>query len=265
MKSRMTKRIKSCACAILFFSFMIVMGPVKAQTWPDSSKAYHLLLEPYLLAPSMSGTMGIGQLPSTFICVPASKVFSYFQIGGMLYAEVHNDQFAYTSDLLYASLGQDASGKNGVLSGRATVKQFWWELEGLYKVQPWLEFGVGARINSVNNGLNVNVAGPSGTINKNAKKGATWVDPLIVARLKGAINNKWLLQLRADMGGFGIGSQFAWQLQPDVYYRVSRLFEIGLGYRIISMDYHTGTQNTNSWFLFDMEEYGPQLRLGFNF
>jgi hypothetical protein len=265
MKNRTTKRIKSYTAAILFFSFMLGIESAKAQTWPDSSKAYHLLLEPYLLAPSMSGTMGIGQLPSTFICVPASELFSYFQIGGMLYAEVHDNQFAYTSDLFYASLGQDASGKNGVLSGKATVKQFWWELEGLYKVQPWLEVGVGARINSVNNELNINVAGPSGTINKNAKKGATWIDPLIVTRLKGAINNKWLLQLRADMGGFGIGSQFAWQLQPDVYYRVSKLFEIGLGYRIISMDYHTGTQNTNSWFLFDIEEYGPQLRLGFNF
>jgi hypothetical protein len=265
MKSRMKKKIKSFAGAILFVSCMLWMVPVNAQTWPDSSKAYHLLLEPYLLAPSMSGTIGIGQLPNTFVCVPAGKLLSYFQIGGMLYAEVHNNQFAYTSDLFYASLGQDASGKNGVISGRATVKQFWWELEGLYKVLPWLEFGVGARINSVNNGLNVSFMTPSGAINKNATKGATWVDPLIVTRLKGAINNKWLLQLRADMGGFGIGSQFAWQLQPDVYYRASKLFELGLGYRIISMNYHTGTQQTPDWFLFDMEEYGPQLRIGFNF
>jgi hypothetical protein len=265
MKSGINNRIKSYAGAFIFSVFSLIHVSVKAQTWPDSSKEYHLLLEPYLLTPAMSGTIGIGQLPSTFICMPAGKVLSYLQFGAMLYAEVHNDRFAYTSDILYASLGQDASGKNGVLSGNATVKQFWWEVEGLYKVQPWLEFGVGARINSVNNGLNVNIAGPSGTINKNAKKGATWVDPLLVTRLKGAINNKWLLQLRADIGGFGIGSQLAWQLQPDVYYRVSKLFEVGLGYRIISMNYHTGTEHTDNWFLFDMEEYGPQLRLGFNF
>jgi len=258
------KKIKSCSGVIMLFSCMLWMAPANAQTWPDTSKTYHLLLEPYLLTPAMSGTLDVGQLPQTFICVPAGKVLSYLQFGFMLYAEVHNDRFAYTSDVLYASLGQDASSKNGVISGKATVKQFWWELEGLYKVQPWLEFGVGARINSVQNGLNINV-GPPGNISKNGNKGATWVDPLIVTRLKGAINNKWLLQLRADMGGFGIGSQFAWQLQPDVYYRVSRLFEVGLGYRIISMNYHTGTEHTDGWFLFDMEEYGPQLRLGFNF
>jgi hypothetical protein len=264
MKGELKNKIRSCGSAFMVCISLLFTSELKAQTWPDSTKTYHLLLEPYLLAPSMSGTVGIGQLPNTFVCVPASQLFSYFQIGGMLYAEVHNDRFAYTSDLFYASLGQDASGKNGILSGKATVKQFWWELEGLYKVQSWLEFGVGARINSVNNGLNINISGPSGTINKNITKGATWVDPLIVTRLKGVINNKWLLQLRADMGGFGIGSQFAWQLQPDVYFRVSKLFELGLGYRIISMNYRTGSQGTSNWFLFDMEEYGPQLRLGFN-
>jgi len=264
MRGNKKNRIGSILIVFLICSSVLTTVSVNAQTWPDSSKTYHFLIEPYLLAPSMSGTIGIGQLPSTFVCVPASELFSYFQIGGMLYAEVHNDRFAYTSDLFYASLGQDASGKNGVLNGNVSVKQLWWELEGLYKVQPWLEVGVGARINSVNNGLNINFSGPSGTNSQNVTKGATWVDPLLVTRLKGAINNKWLLQLRADIGGFGIGSQFAWQLQPDVYYRVSKLFEVGLGYRVISMNYHTGTQNTDGYFLFDMEEYGPQLRLGFN-
>ena len=67
----------------------------------------------------------------------------------MLYGEVHNDQLAFTSDLFYASLTQDASGKNGVLNGTAKLKQFWWELEGLYRMNPWLEFGAGARINNI--------------------------------------------------------------------------------------------------------------------
>lgn len=266
MKIRLTKKIKSCRGLIIFFSCILGILPAKAQTWPDTSKKYHFLLELYLFTPAMSGNVDAGRLPETFVCIPAGKVLSYLQFGAMLYAEVHNDRFAYTSDILYASLGHGASSKNGVLNGYATVKQFWWELEGLYKVQPWFEVGIGARINSIENGLDVNFTGPGGgTSSGNAKKTATWVDPLIVTRLKGAINDKWLLQLRADIGGFGIGSQFAWQLQPDVYYRVSKLFEVGLGYRVISMDYHTGTEHTDSWYLFDLEEYGPQLRLGFNF
>jgi hypothetical protein len=263
MNCEFCSKFKNFACVFLIAICLISTVQVKAQIFNDSSKKYSLFLELYMFAPSMSGTVGIGRLENTFVCVPAGKLLSYFQIGGMLYAEVHNDRFAYTSDLFYASMGQDASGKNGVLNGKANVKQFWWELEGLYRVQPWLEFGVGARINSVNDELNINVAGPSGTINKNAKKGATWVDPLIVTRLKTVISEKWLLQLRADMGGFGIGSQFTWQLQPDIYYRASKLMQFGLGYRVISNNYNSGSGDNR--FLFDIEEYGPQIRIGFNF
>jgi hypothetical protein len=76
------------------------------------------------------------------------------------------------------------------------------------------------------------------------------------------LQNKWLLQLRADIGGFGIGSQFAWQLQPDIAFRASRLLQLGIGYRVISNNYNKGSGSNR--FLFDMEEYGPQIRIGFN-
>jgi hypothetical protein len=258
--------------AIRSFSILlIVAGSVisiqsRAQT-PDSSKKYHVFLEPYLMLTSMSGTTGIGRAPNTFICVPASKVFSFLQIGGMLYAEVHNDQWAYTSDLFYASLSQDASAKNGILNGSASLKQFWWELEGLYRLNPWLEVGVGARINSIKAGLTVNASIPSGSNTElfSTDKTNAWVDPLIVTRMRTWVNNKWLFQLRADIGGFGIGSKIAWQLQPDIGYSVSKLLQVGIGYRIISMNYENGTKGTDDYFLYDMDEYGPQVRIGFNF
>jgi hypothetical protein len=239
-------------------------GNTNAQIFKDSSSKYKLYLEPYLMFTSMSGTTALGNLPSTFICVPASEVFSHLKIGGMLYAEVHNDKLAYTSDLFYANLSQDASTKNDVISGTASLKQFLWELEGLYKLNPWLEVGVGARINNITAGLNVNVVVPGGGSNRNGSKSNTWVDPLIVTRLKTVLHDKWLLQLRADMGGFGIGSQFAWQLQPDIFYRASKLMQFGIGYRIISMNY-TNNKSGSDYFLYDMEEYGPQIRIGFNF
>jgi hypothetical protein len=248
---------------VFFISLSLAFCVVNAQA-PDSSKTYKVFVEPYIMFTSMSGTTGIGNLPNTFICVPAGEVFSHLKIGGMLYAEVHNNQYAFSSDLFYASLSQDASGKNGVLGGTASLKQFLWELEGLYKITPWLEAGVGARINSIQVGMNINVTLPGGgTAGKTSDKTNTWVDPLIVTRLKTWLNNKWLLALRADIGGFGVGSQFAWQLQPDIAYRASKLLQLGLGYRIVSMDYNHGSGSDR--FYYDMEEYGPQVRIGFNF
>jgi hypothetical protein len=130
-----------------------------------------------------------------------------------------------------------------------------------------LEAGIGARINNITAGLNINYQPtlPGGfSAYASSQKSNTWVDPLIVVRLKKAVQNKWLFQLRADMGGFGIGSQFAWQLQPDIFFRASKLMQFGLGYRIISMNYNNN-KSGGDYFLYDMEEYGPQIRIGFNF
>jgi hypothetical protein len=266
MKKMSGSGIKAILIIFLVSASMLAVQQSHAQIFNDSSKKYKVYVEPYLMFTSMSGTTGIGILPNTFICVPASEVFSHLKIGGMLYAEVHNDKLAYTSDLFYANLSEDASSKNGVVSGSANLKQFLWELEGLYRLNPWLEAGVGARINNITAGVNItyNPILGSANLTTNQQKSNTWVDPLIVVRLKTVVQNKWLFQLRADMGGFGVGSQFAWQLQPDIFYRASKLMQFGLGYRIISMNYNNNKSGSD-YFLYDMEEYGPQIRIGFNF
>jgi hypothetical protein len=264
MKQMIFKKFKGFHWLILISCSLLSVVHTHAQIYNDSSKKFKVYLEPYLMFTSMSGTTGIGNLPNTFICVPAGEVFSYLKIGGMLYGEVHNDQLAFTSDLFYADLTQDASGKNGVLNGTATLKQFWWELEGLYRINSWLEFGAGARINNITASADINVITPGGGVNMSSSKSNTWVDPILVTRLKKVVNEKWLFQLRADIGGFGVGSQFAWQLQPDIFYRGSKLFQFGLGYRIISMDYNNDSGGGDR-FVYDMDEYGPQIRIGLNF
>ena len=227
--------------------------------------AWHFLVEPYLMFPSMSGTAGIGNLPDVHVCVPASAIFSHLTMGAMLYLEAHTDRFTISSDLFYASLKEEASGTKGFISGEATLKELMWEIASLYKVLPWLELGAGARVMSIQSGFELNVdsivnSGPS-TYSKSST--TSWVDPIIIARMKTIIGEKWILQLRADIGGFGIGSQLTWQLQPDIVYRVSKLFQLGLGYRVLSIDYNKGTGDSR--FLYDMDTYGPVIKLGFNF
>ncbi len=158
------ERVKRLINVFIFLScFICSASSVHAQIYNDTSRKFKVYLEAYIMFTSMSGTNGFGNLPDAFICVPASKVFSYLKIGGMLYGEVHNDRLAFTSDLFYADLQQDASSKNGVISGTAGLKQFWWELEGLYRINPWFELGAGARINNISGTLNLNAVGPGGT------------------------------------------------------------------------------------------------------
>ncbi len=246
--------------AIVFF--MAGITNIHAQA-PDSSRRYHVFLEPYLLAPSMSGTSGIGRLPEAFVCIPAADLLKHLQIGGMLFAEVHNNRFAFSTDLFYADLSSAVSGKNGIIGGTADLKQFWWEADGLYKLSPWLEAGAGLQYNSIKAALTLSSITPGGIISQSGTQSNGWVDPLLVARVHKWINPRWMLSMKADIGGFGMGSQFTWQLQPTVGYRASRLLQIGLGYRVISIDYNNGKSGSDR-LVYDMEEYGPQLRIGFH-
>jgi hypothetical protein len=194
----------------------------------------------------------------------AGDIFSNLQIGAMLYFEAHNDHWAITSDLLYMDLKQDIEGKRGIVSGEAGAKQFVWELAGLKKLRPWLEAGIGFRIINIEYDLEmqVNASVPGGAGPRSKSISETWVDPVIIGRLKFPAK-KWLFQLREDVGGFGIGSDFTWQIHPDISYRFSKLFEMSIAYRVIGIDYENGTVSDR--FKYDVDTYGPEIKFGFHF
>ena len=74
-----------------------------------------------------------------------------------------------------------------------------------------------------------------------AKSGSLeWIDPVIGGRLRHEFAPGEQFQLRADVGGFGAGSSFSW----EVYGGYSKDFEFNglkltssLGYRALSVDY----------------------------
>jgi hypothetical protein len=139
------------------------------------------------------------------------------------------------------------------------MKQLAWELAGLKRVTPWLDAGLAGRI------VSLEVAMDLETINgpRIASGTKTWFDPVIVVRSNNVIKEKWLAQLRVDAGGFGVGSDFTWQLQANAGYRFSKLFQTTIGYRYIGIDYDKGEGAQR--FLYDIDTFGWVVRFGFNF
>ncbi len=90
----------------------------------------------------------------------------------------------------------------------------------------------------------------------------TWVDPLLVVRMHLPNSGSWLVQIRGDIGGFGIGSDITWQVQAYGGYRFSELFQVSAGYRVLGIDYETGTEKER--FKYDINTFGPVIQLGFN-
>ena len=240
------------------FSSLLLLSSVALSQQAEKSE-WHYLGEIYLLFPTMSGEVGVANLPRVEIDADAGNIFSHLKMGAMFYFEATNDDWALSSDLIYMKLGQDVVPNDSVTRGEMTMKQLAWELAGLKHIAPWLEVGLGGKLVSLYTGLDLDT--PMEPRSGDASK--TWFDPIIIMRSQGMIRDKWILQFRGDVGGFGIGSDFSWQIQANAGYRFSKLFQTTIGYRYIGIDYDKGEHLDR--FLYDVDTYGLVVRLGFNF
>ena len=256
------KRTFAAISTCLTLMGAITFGTAHGQGSADPK--WRFLAEPYVMFPYMSGETGIGE--SLLLPVEANPgdVFDKLQMGAMLYLEAQKGKWAITSDLVYMKLAQEVTPGTLIKSGEVSAKQLIWEMAGLYRIAPFWEVGIGGRLNDLQVGVDasINTIG-SDTRDFSGDREKTWFDPLIITRLSTDINNKWLFQFRGDVGGFGIGSDLTWQLQAYAGYRFSKVFQLTGGYRVLSTDFSEG--KSPGEFVFDMNEFGPCVRLGFNF
>jgi hypothetical protein len=249
--------------------FLLIVIPVFLANAQDSivpakKNKWHFLIEPYLMFPNMNGTAGIGNLPDASFNSDPGDIFSHLQIGGMLYFEAHNNNWAITTDLLYMKLTQDVPANQVIISGNAKVSEFLWELTGFYKIVSWFEVGAGARLYSIHPEMEMNYkTGLKSDTTRSESLTKTWVDPIIATRFKFFTKTKWIAEVRGDIGGFGIGSKFAWQVQADAGYKFVKWFQATIGYRYIDVNYEKGSGSDR--FLYDVATFGPTLRFGFTF
>jgi hypothetical protein len=108
----------------------------------------------------------------------------------------------------------------------------------------------------VNASAKVTAVGPEGGTEvrqKDAKltQRMDWIDPIVGARAKYDITQKLAMRLEGDIGGFGVGSDFAWNVSALVDYKICDHWTLFGGYRILDVDYHDGPKG------FDAQFYGP--------
>jgi hypothetical protein len=253
--------ITTVLCLVLFFSNY--NNRVAAQS-PDTDKSWHFQTDIYLIFPYMNGDIGIGNEITAPVDANPGDIFSKLKFGGMLYLEAHNNNWAITSDLIYMNLNVDIPEGELWNSGSIGAKQLVWEPAGLYRLTSFLEVGAGGRLNNIQSGIDGrrNVF-PAGTEEVSADMSKTWFDPILITRLTADIKDKWYFQFRGDLGGFGVGSDFTWQLQAYAGYRFSKLFQLTAGYRYMSMDYDKGTDKDR--FIYDVATSGPEISFDFHF
>ena len=271
MKTKFKMNV-SLIVALIMFTIISVPAQetdAKASTTTDFpvKEGWNFLVEPYGMFPNMSGDVGLKNLPEVSVNASPSDIISNLHIGAMLYLEATKGKWNINTDVLYMNLSQGITNSKDVSTGTVSAKQLGWETAGLYSVIPNLQVGVGVLVNYIESEVNINrneLIG-DGTKNSSASLSETWVDAMLIASFVNKPGEKFIYKLRGEVGGFGISgdSNFAWQVQGYAGYRFSELFQLTAGYRVISLDYATGTGSDK--FLYDVDTYGGVIRFGFNF
>lgn len=148
---------------------------------------------------------------------------------------MHKSNWGLLIDTNYIGLsgGQDFSIGALNIDFEATVA----ELSGVYRIVGQnYQFDIIAGIRYMNLGVDVSLTGtPTGEINLNQN----WIDPLIGARCGWQIAENWKLMIRGDIGGFGVGSDFAWQAAGLVDWQPFEYVSFIAGYRALYENYQS--------------------------
>lgn len=86
-----------------------------------------------------------------------------------------------------------------------------------------------------------------------------WFDPVVGARGRLPIADRLEIDWRADVGGFGVGSDYTVQLDGAAYFNLSRAFRAYFGWRYLKVEY------TSTRLDYEVTTTGPYLGMTFTF
>ena len=239
---------------------MTVMGwsaTVLAQQPTDSELGWKNSFVIYLLAPTIEGKAGIGPIDSD-LDIDAATVFDTLDGAFLATYAVEKDRWGALFDLIYMDLSEDVTGNRIPLTGEIGLKQLVFGVNAAYRLNDNLQLLIGGRFVDLTTKFTLNLPSPA-----RFKFNESWFDPTVGLRFAGPIGERWSYGVLGDIGGFGVGSDFTWQLTGSLSYRMTERSLFTFGYRYIDFDYENGTGPDS--FRFDAAQHGPAVGFRFEF
>lgn len=229
-------------------------GPAFAQEGGDTSgNGWQFVIQPYLLAPAMTGTSAVGPIDAR-VNVSRKDVISNLNIGFLGYVEASKGNFAFGVDTNYMNLDATPDAQRvGADIGQLAVQPMLF-----YRLGPAFELMAGARYNKIKVELRSELP-----IIDGRSRSVDWVDPIVGFRFQSKLAGSVGLGLLANIGGFGVGSDLSYQVRPMLNFGVGSGITIDAGYQWVYMDYETGSGLQR--FAYDVFTTGPILGVTFRF
>ena len=224
---------------------------IASQAWGED-QGWKYALTPYLWMVGVDADLEVGGV-ATSADVSFSDIWDDLDIGGLLFFSASKNRWGIFADGQYLEISADES----VAGIKIDIKTkfFLSEVGAAYRFgepEQFFEVLGGGRYFYLRNELGIS-GGPSGSDSQD------WLEPLVGGRFKTDLSDRWIFSVRGDIGGFGVGSDFTWQVIGHFGYHLSDRTSLALGYRHLDIDYDKGD------FKFDGEHYGPLVGITFHF
>jgi hypothetical protein len=168
--------------------------------------------------------------------VSAADALENLDMAFMATFGAQNGRWGFAADLLYTDISATQP-TPFALYGDATVKQTLTALSGyvLYRVSqdPAFVLDLGGGFRTFDLDIDVSLSGGVAKAESESIS-RSWTDPVIAARMKVPVNEKWFIEGFADWGGTGSGDE-TWQIYGGVGYRISEDWSTQVGYRTMNI------------------------------
>ena len=253
----MMKTLKLAGIACCLIAVMGWSTTVLAQQSTDSESGWKSSFVIYLLAPTIEGKVGIGPIDGD-IDIDPSTVFDTLDGAFLATYAVEKGRWGALFDLIYMDLKEDVTGNRIPLTGEIGLTQMVFGANAAYRLNDNLQVLFGGRYVDLSTNLKLNLPNPA-----KFKVDESWIDPIIGLRFAGPISERWSYGVLGDIGGFGVGSEFTWQLTGTLSFRMTEHSLFTFGYRYLDFDYEDGKGRDS--FKFDVAQHGPALGFRFEF
>jgi hypothetical protein len=185
-------------------------------------------------------------------------IIDHLKMGAMAHIEAHHDNgWGVWLDYAFMNLSKDVGDSadvelglfEGIFEGFATFRRpmYGGTLQYFGGVR-WYHFKV-----------------EMDTARNDYKRTFDWYDPVIGAAWVSPINEKWHYRLRADIGGFGVGSDFSAALEAGLLYDIAEKWQVDMRIKSLWVDYDDGTPGNYDRFEYDTVSFGPIVGITYRF
>ncbi|WP_294255931.1 YfaZ family outer membrane protein [uncultured Comamonas sp.] len=249
----MAQHTKTAAAALAMG--LLTGTPVWAQD-KAAADAWRFQLTPYVWMTGLDGSVRpFRGAPTVHVNKSFSDILETLDAAAFVNGTARKGSHVLQGDFSHAATSDKAALPLG-MSAQAKIRQTSLTMTGghHWALSPpsSLDLMAGFRLWQIK--AEVNVPGVA-----SAQSSTSFVDPVIAARWRYDIAQRWSGLLYADMGGLDVGSKFTWQVHASVNYQVKKNIFVSVGYRHLSVDYQDGGKRL------DFSQSGPLLGATFRF